>query len=84
MTFHSRAICCREILKHRGGMASDGHITLLEDVKLPGTVARPVCCFIKRCRKTGTFSLFYGLQPTEEDPGKFLMAAKKVGWRPSK
>ncbi|GJP51660.1 hypothetical protein CLOM_g10812 [Closterium sp. NIES-68] len=59
------------------------------DLRAPGPRGRCVECVIRRNRKTGTFSLFLGAPPaaaegqSEPETGKFLMGARKFGWRPS-
>lgn len=60
-----------------------GKLTFPEDLRQPGPKDRCVECFIRRNRKTGTFTLYLGLPPTPTETGKFLMAARKCGWRPS-
>ncbi|CAI5536051.1 unnamed protein product [Closterium sp. Naga37s-1] len=70
--------------------ADPAHIFFPADLRAPGPRERSVECLIRRNRKTGTFSLFLGASPSaaaeaegESAAGKFLMAARKFGWRPS-
>ncbi|CAI5987972.1 unnamed protein product [Closterium sp. NIES-65] len=70
--------------------ADPAHIFFPADLRALGPRERTVECLIRRNRKTGTFSLFLGVSPSaaaeaegESTAGKFLMAARKFGWRPS-
>ncbi|CAI5536507.1 unnamed protein product [Closterium sp. Naga37s-1] len=65
----------REIEEEVGGRSGGGGNRRTRD--------RCVECFIRRSRKTGTFTLFLGVPPNSTENGKFLLAARKCGWRPS-
>ncbi|CAI5473604.1 unnamed protein product [Closterium sp. Yama58-4] len=73
----------RELLQSQGSYESSGQITFPDELRMPGPRDRCVECFIRRSRKTGTFTLFLGVPPNSTENGKFLLAARKCGWRPS-
>eukprot|EP00850_Spirogloea_muscicola_P005149 SM000023S07605 [mRNA] locus=s23:457916:459651:+ [translate_table: standard] len=55
-------------------------------LRAPGPRDRPVECYIRRNRRAGTYTLHLGPQPAggaAAPDGKFLLAARKSGWRPS-
>ncbi|CAI5512590.1 unnamed protein product [Closterium sp. Naga37s-1] len=72
-----------ELLQSQGSYESSGQITFPDELRTPGPRDRCVECFIRRSRKTGTFTLFLGVPPNSTENGKFLLAARKCGWRPS-
>ncbi|CAI5459209.1 unnamed protein product [Closterium sp. Yama58-4] len=72
-----------ELLQSQGSYESSGQITFPDELRMPGPRDRCVECFIRRSRKTGTFTLFLGVPPNSTENGKFLLAARKCGWRPS-
>ncbi|GJP62651.1 hypothetical protein CLOP_g19687 [Closterium sp. NIES-67] len=73
----------RELLQSQASYKSSGQITFPDELRHPGPSDRCVECFIRRSRKTGTFTLFLGVPPNSTENGKFLLAARKCGWRPS-
>ncbi|CAI7861747.1 unnamed protein product, partial [Closterium sp. NIES-54] len=72
----------RDLLQSVGSFEA-GQISFPDELRRPGPRERSVECFIRRSRKTGTFTLFLGVPPAPTETGKFLMAARKCGWRPS-
>eukprot|EP00850_Spirogloea_muscicola_P007018 SM000034S12772 [mRNA] locus=s34:668587:670702:- [translate_table: standard] len=86
---------CRECGAPAGQAPSDGRrLRLLpaadrcrpRGLRAPGPRDRPVECYIRRNRRAGTYTLHLGLQPAggaAAPDGKFLLAARKSGWRPS-
>ncbi|KAK6258329.1 hypothetical protein SCA6_012803 [Theobroma cacao] len=55
-----------------------GRLTFPISLKQPGPRESPIQCYIKRDRATSTYSLFYGLVPSEGENDKLLLAARKV------
>ncbi|EYU40188.1 hypothetical protein ABFS82_08G078400 [Erythranthe guttata] len=55
-----------------------GKLTFPISLKQPGPRDAPIQCFIKRDRTTSTFRLYFGLTPSENEPDKLLLAAKKI------
>eukprot|EP00897_Mesotaenium_endlicherianum_P002210 jgi/Mesen1/2016/ME000148S01117 len=58
-------------------------MTFPHHLREAGPQTDAVECSIKRNRKTGIYTLYLGTSPNPAECGKFLMAAKKCGWRPS-
>ncbi|CAK9152385.1 unnamed protein product [Ilex paraguariensis] len=55
-----------------------GRLTFPISLKQPGPRDSPIQCFIRRCRATSIYRLYFGLIPSEEDNDKLLLAAKKI------
>ncbi|KEH20443.1 tubby-like F-box protein 5 [Medicago truncatula] len=55
-----------------------GRITFPISVKQPGPCDYPIQCFIRRNKRTSTFLLYLGLEPSNNEGNKLLLAAKKI------
>ncbi|AET03927.1 tubby-like F-box protein 2 [Medicago truncatula] len=79
-------VCCASVCKSWRSITLEivktpqqcGMLTFPISLKQPGPSDYRIQCFIRRNKRTSTFLLYLGLEPSKNESNKLLLAAKKI------